>query len=155
MMEKFIFFNAWDNVSWCQFRFKDAVAEKGESARTHAGAIAQQIKEVLENAGIDPFVYGLLCYDEWGSEKEERATFDIPHPEKLDDNGNVVEKAWIEHKTEILKPAKKAGNKYSLRYIECLSVEAAYQRYRFEKIEKRLSNLEDMVRQIVESIKKQ
>lgn len=40
-----------------------------------------------------------------------------------------------------------AGNQYSIRYEECLCMEAAYQRYRAEKLEERISRLEGILEQ--------
>ena len=56
---------AWGNVEYQQFKFKDAVALKGSGARWHFGLVAQRVKEVFEAEGLDPFAYGILCYDEW------------------------------------------------------------------------------------------
>ena len=109
----------WSKVNFCQFKFNDAVEEKGNNARYHTGMIAQRIKEVFEDADIDPFSYGLLCYDEWEATEPS-----------YDEDGNV----------EI--PGVEAGNRYSLRYEECLCMEAAYQRYRANKLEARLAALE-------------
>lgn len=48
-----------------KFRFKDSVETKGDSARIHVGVIAQEVKGAFEQEGLDPFAYGILCYDEW------------------------------------------------------------------------------------------
>jgi len=111
--------DAWGEVDWVQFQFNDAIAKKGENARIHCGAIAQRIKSVFESHGIDAFRYGLLCYDEWGAEEEER-----------DEKGNVIQEAMP------------AGNLYSLRYEEALCMEAAYQRRRADRLEARIEALE-------------
>lgn len=112
---------AWGNVHFYQFKFNNAVAEKGEEARLHTGMIAQRIKSVFEAANIDPFSYGLLCYDEWEA-----------MPEEIDDDG-------------VIHPAIPAGNRYSLRYEECLCMEAAYQRYKANKLEQRLQTIENLL----------
>lgn len=87
-------FKAWANVKFVQYKFKDAVKEKGEKARYHIGLIAQRIVAAFEAEGLDAFAYGLVCRDALG-------------------NGG-----------EIL----------SLRYDECLSLECAYERNRFDQI---------------------
>ena len=110
---------AWGRVQFQQYRLRDSVEEKGENARIHTGMVAQRIKEAFEAEGLDPFRYGLLCYDEW----EER-------PAETDGEGVVV------------VPAQAAGNKYALRYDECLSLECAYQRWKLQQIEARLAALE-------------
>ena len=45
------------------FKFNDAVAKKGENARTHFGIIAQDIKAAFEAEGLDPDKYGVFCSD--------------------------------------------------------------------------------------------
>jgi len=111
--------DAWGEVGWYQFQFKDSIAEKGENARFHTGAIAQRIKEVFESHDLDAFRYGLLCYDEWDAEEKIK-----------DEQGNVIQEG------------REAGNLYSLRYEEALCMEAAYQRRRADQLEKRIEALE-------------
>lgn len=65
--------DAWGEVNWCQFQFKDAIEKKGVAARIHTGAIAQRIKDVFEKHNLDAFRYGLLCYDEWDAEEDVKA----------------------------------------------------------------------------------
>ena len=75
-----------------KFRFKDAVAEKGDSARIHIGVMAQEVKAAFESEGLDPFAYGIVCYDEWDEEHS------------IDANNEQVFTA--------------AGNRYGVRYDE-------------------------------------
>jgi hypothetical protein len=51
----------WAGVEAISYRFKDAVARKGDAARTHFGYTAQQ---VLECMGEDAWTYALLCKDQ-------------------------------------------------------------------------------------------
>lgn len=81
-----------------KFRFKDAVAAKGDAARTHVGVIAQDVKAAFQAEGLDSMRYGILCYDEWEAE-----------PEVKDEGGNI------------LAPARVAGNRYGIRYEELLA----------------------------------
>lgn len=105
--------DAWGGVSWCLYRFRDAVAQKGDAARIHAGAIAQEVHAALAAHGIDGFRYGLLCRD------------DLTEPTgELDGSVRVI------------------GERWGLRYDQCLVVEAAYQRRRCDRLEARLSALE-------------
>ena len=113
---------AWGEVNFYQFKYNDSVAEKGENARLHTGLIAQRIKTIFESHNLDATKYGLLCYDEWEAQEEEK-----------DEEGNII------------TPAREAGNLYSLRYEECLCMEAAYQRYRANKLEQRLQNIENLL----------
>ena len=115
--------DAWGEVNWYQYQFKDSIEEKGETkARIHTGAIAQRIESIFESHGLDANKYGLLCYDEWKSEPAER-----------DEQGNIVQ------------PARPAGNRYSLRYEEALCMEAAYQRRRADRLEERIARLEALL----------
>lgn len=98
---------AWAKVNFCKYKFNDAVESKKDGARWHFGVIAQQVKEAFESEGLDPFKYGILCYDEWDAEEEV-----------LDDNGTV-----INYKRD-------AGNRYGIRYEEALILECAYLRLR-------------------------
>jgi len=92
---------AWAKVNFCKYKFNDAVKIKGDKARWHFGLIAQQVKEAFESEGLDPFAYGILCYDEW------------------DEEGGVVG-----------SDKKEAGNIYGIRYEEALILECAYLRLR-------------------------
>lgn len=56
--------DAWEAVGWGQFKFLEAVAEKGEAARLHLGLIAQRVKAVFEERGLDACRYGILCREE-------------------------------------------------------------------------------------------
>ena len=47
-----------------KFKYKDAVAEKGNDARIHFGIVAQEIKAAFEAESLDPTTYGMFCYDE-------------------------------------------------------------------------------------------
>jgi len=48
-----------------KFRYKDAVAKKGEDARIHFGVIAQEVQAAFETEGLDASRYGLFCSDTW------------------------------------------------------------------------------------------
>ena len=112
--------DAWGEVDFYRYKFNDSVAEKGfDNARYHTGMVAQRIERIFAEHGLNAFDYGLLCFDEWAAEPEVR-----------------------DEENEIIRPAHEAGNRYSLRYEECLCMEAAYQRRRADRIEKRLNALE-------------
>ena len=87
-------FKAWEKVKFVQYKFKDAVKEKGEKARYHIGLIAQRIVAAFKTEGLDAFDFGLVCRD------------------TLEDGGEIL----------------------SLRYDECLALECAYERNRFDEI---------------------
>ena len=98
---------AWGNVEYQQFKFKDAVIKKGSGARWHVGLVAQRVKEAFEAEGVDPFAYGILCYDEWDEQQEV-----------TEDGVGVVQEFQA------------AGNRYGIRYEEALALECAYLRSR-------------------------
>ncbi len=129
--------DAWGDVSFRQFLFKDSVDKKGDAARLHSGIIAQQVVEAFEAQGLDATRYGLLCYDEWEDEYENVEVEDSPAV--YDDEGNEVQ-APVTHTEK--KLMVKAGNRYGIRYSEALCLEAAYQRSRADRIEARLAALE-------------
>ena len=47
------------------YRWKDAVVEKGDKARTHSGIIAQDIQSVFSAEGLDASNYGMFMSDTW------------------------------------------------------------------------------------------
>jgi hypothetical protein len=111
--------DAWQAVEFQMFRMKEAKASKGKEARWHFGVIAQRVKAAFEEAGLDAFAYGLLCYDEWeaqeGAEDEE---------------------------TDQVVPAVKAGDRYGIRYEEALVLESALMRRTQTLLTDRLEKLE-------------
>lgn len=122
--------DAWGAVQWSRFRFRDAVAEKGDAARWHAGLIAQAVREAFAAKGLDAVAIGLICHDRWGAEPAIKARAAV-----VDDLGEVVVQA------RPARLARSAGDRWGLRYEECFAIEAAYQRRRLDAIEKRLLSL--------------
>jgi hypothetical protein len=47
------------------FKFNDSVAAKGDDARIHVGAIAQEVEQAFVSNGLDPENYGVFCRDVW------------------------------------------------------------------------------------------
>lgn len=121
---------AWGKVNFRVFQFKDAVEKKGGDARLHVGVIAQQVIEAFESEGLDATRYGLLCYDKWEDEYEDIEIID--QIEVADEEGRIItpQKTHIEHRLVTL-----AGDRYGIRYEEALALEAAYQRWKLQKIE--------------------
>ena len=130
--------DAWGKVNLVVFRFKDAVEKKGQDARLHMGMVAQQVKAAFEEMGLDAFRFGLLCYDEWEDEYEDVEVVD--QEEVLDEEGNVIQERQVHTEQRLVQSA---GDRYSIRYDEALVLEAAYQRRRADRIEARLSALEE------------
>lgn len=109
--------DAWGDVRYVRYKMRDAIDVKGgPKARWHVGAIAQEIRDVFANRGLDPFAIGLLCWDKW------EAT-----PADLDGDNNIV------------KPEMPGGDRYGIRYEELLSFEAAYMRRALLRIEAKLA----------------
>jgi hypothetical protein len=81
-----------------KFKFNSAIEKKGEGARIHFGASAQQIGEIMTSHGLDPNRYGFYCYDEWEEKQEIK-----------------------NEKNETIQEYRPAGNRYGLRYEELLA----------------------------------
>lgn len=123
-------FKAWARVKFKQYRFKEAVASKGDEARKHVGLIAQHILAAFEAEGLDATAYGIVCHDSWEDQYENGQVIDAEAV--FDENGNVVtpEKSHTEKRF-----VKAAGDVWTVRYEEALALETAYQRWRLAKIE--------------------
>ena len=150
---------AWGEVQFSQFQFNDAVAEKGsDNARLHSGVIAQRVKAIFESHGLDATRYGLLCYDSWEAKdydevvSEEPAVYETV--EVVDKEGTDTEAPVTHFEERLVTPAKPiikhhhedSGDRYAIRYDECLCMEAAYQRYRTNKLEERIAALEAKIK---------
>lgn len=123
-------FKAWARVNFKQYRFKEAVASKGEEARKHVGLIAQHILAAFEAEGLDATAYGIVCHDSWDDQYEYETVTD--QEAVLDEKGNVV---TPEKSHQVKRLIKEAGDVWTVRYEEALALEAAYQRWRLSKIE--------------------
>lgn len=86
-----------------KFRFVSAFNKKGDDARIHVGAIAQDVKAAFEAEGLDGFRYGVLCYDEWPDQYRPVLA--------VNENGE-------EYDTGEKTLVKAAGSRYGLRYEE-------------------------------------
>jgi len=93
-----------------KYRFRDAVAQKGDGARIHVGVIAQDVKAAFEAEGLDPFAYSVLCWDKWEAQEPVTRSWS----DEYDDEGKLVREAG----TEVIEPAREAGDRYGIRYDE-------------------------------------
>ena len=128
-------FKAWASVNFQVYKFKEAVAKKGEaSARKHVGLVAQDIIEAFEAQGLNAFDYGIVCHDEWEDQYVDEQVIDSEAV--YDKDGKLVtpEKSHTEKRF-----VKAAGDVYTVRYEEALALEAAYQRWKLGKIEQALA----------------
>ncbi len=132
--------DAWSEVEWCQYKFRDRVDEKGESARWHHGVVAQRVAEAFARHGLDPHEYGFFCYDEWDA-AEEVVVFHEATPNLFDEEGKLVAPGR-EAYSEVATPAREAGSRYSIRYEEAFALEAALQRRNYARLLKRIEALE-------------
>ena len=68
-----------------KFRWKDAVAEKGDEARTHFGIIAQDLQAAFVAEGLDAGDYAMFIHTTWTDEEtgEERSRMGVRYSELL------------------------------------------------------------------------
>jgi hypothetical protein len=67
-----------------KFRFKDAVAIKGDDARIHVGIIEQDVIAAFDAEGLDANRYALLCHDQWEDENGvQRDRYGVRYEELL------------------------------------------------------------------------
>lgn len=100
------------------FKWNDAVSEKGDAARTHAGVIAQDVQAAMTAAGLDAGDYAFFISSTW----------------YVDADGNEVE-ADAEGAIE--------KNRKGIRYPELLAFVGAATEQRLANIETRLAALEN------------
>lgn len=88
------------------YRWRAAVAKKGEQARLHVGWIAQEVIAAFAAEGLDGFDYGVCCHDNW-PERE------IHHGDLIGEDGSIERAAYIE--------TIPAGELYGVRHDELLA----------------------------------
>ena len=69
-----------------KFRWKDAVAEKGDDARIHFGIIAQDLQAAFEAEGLDAGRYAMFTSNTWWETQTEVEAV----AEEVDEDGNVI-----------------------------------------------------------------
>ena len=117
--------DAWEDVDLVQFKYNDAVDQKGDNARLHTGYVVQQIDNACKEHGVDVSAYGLYCHEEYPEETEEVET------EQADGT-----------KTKETKVIREASEHYSLRYTEIYAVECMYLRRCIQRLTARIEELE-------------
>jgi hypothetical protein len=120
--------DAWADVNWIRYRFKDAAAEKGDDARWHIGLVAQKIEEVFEAHGLNAFEIGLLCFDAW-DERTEPVIEVRNNPETGEDEN---------YDTGETRVVLEAGDRYGVRYDEAQAMEAAWSRREIARLSARV-----------------
>lgn len=137
---------AWGRVGYVQYKFNDAVAQKGDGARWHFGLIAQRVKEAFEAEGLDPFGYGILCYDEWPDEFEDVMGMRTVQAGLEDETIEEREEHCLTGEKRLLTAA---GNRYGIRYEEALALECAYARHNEDALRLEIADLRDKLSQIL------
>ena len=118
--------DAWEDVNLVQFKYNDAVDQKGkDKARLHTGYVVQQIDNACKSHGVDVSSYGLYCHEEYPQETEE--------VEVENEDGT---------KTKEKKVIREASEHYSLRYTEVYAVECMYLRRCIARLTARIEELE-------------
>ncbi|EIP0529020.1 tail fiber domain-containing protein, partial [Escherichia coli] len=135
-----------------KFRMKDAVKEKGLSAREHIGVIAQDIQSIFESEGLDAFSYGVLCYEEWDDEYEKvYATRNVTRKILIDEESGQYDEITEEEEYETgeVRLIVESGRKLSVRYDELmfLAMSALYHNYEqnIANMTSRIESLKEML----------
>ena len=124
--------DAWQDVEPSQFKYNDAVNEKGkDKARLHTGFVVQQIDSACKSHGVDISEYGLYCHEEYPQETEEV---------------EVEQKDGT--KTKETKVIREASEHYSLRYTEVYAVECMYLRRCIARLTARIEQLTARIDQL-------
>ena len=123
------------------FKWKDRVASKGDSARTHAGVIAQEVQSAMSDAGLDVTKYAFWCSDTFWEKDVE-----VPAVEADEENGIKARDAFT--RTDVYETEEEAPEgstkvtRLSIRYPELLAFVGAATEQRLADIETRLAALE-------------
>ena len=118
--------DAWEDVNLVQFKYNDAVDQKGkDKARLHTGFVVQQIDSACKSHNVDISEYGLYCHEEYPQETEEVEV-------EQADGTKVKERKVI----------REASEHYSLRYTEVYAVECMYLRRCIAQLTARIEQLE-------------
>lgn len=96
-----------------KYRWRDAVAEKGDNARTHFGIIAQDLQDAFTAEGLDASDYAMFCSNTWW-EKE----ISVDAVEADEENGIEAQDAYTyidtkEEATEGYTERTRLGVRYS------------------------------------------
>ena len=124
------------------FKWNSAVEEKGDSARTHTGIIAQDVQQAFADEGLDASNYALFISSTWW---EKEISVDAV-AEELDEEGNVVVEGkdaytYMDTKEEATEGYTER-TRLGIRYPELLSFVSSAFEQRLTNIETRLTALE-------------
>lgn len=100
-----------------KYRWRDAVAEKGDNARTHFGIIAQDLQDAFTAEGLDASDYAMFCSDTWW-EKE----ISVDAVEADEENGIEAQDAYTYRKiAEEATEGYTEKTRLGVRYNELLA----------------------------------
>ena len=101
-----------------KFRWKDAVAEKGDDARIHFGIIAQDLQDAFAAEGLDAGRYAMFISSTWWE-----ANRVVPAVEATDDTEAVAEYTVTDHYDTLEEAPEGATERTRLgvRYPELLA----------------------------------
>ncbi len=123
------------------FKWKDAVAEKGDAARTHTGVIAQDVQQAMTDAGLDAGNYAFFISSTWWETQTE-----VPAVEADEESGIEAVDAYTRTDTYETADAAPEGaterTRLGVRYPELLAFVGAATEQRLADIETRLTALE-------------
>lgn len=129
--------DAWEDVDLVQFKYNDAVDQKGkDNARLHTGYVVQQIDKACKSHNIDISQYGLFCHEEYPEETEEVEV------EQADGT-----------KTKERKVIREASEHYSLRYTEVYAVECMYLRRENARLKQQMLQYSESLSKLEERLK--
>ena len=125
------------------FKFNSSVEEKGDSARTHTGIIAQDVQQAFVDEGLDASNYALFISSTWW---EKEISVDAV-AEELDEEGNVLVEGkdaytYIDTKEEATEGYTER-TRLGIRYPELLSFVSSAFEQRLTNIETRIATLEN------------
>ena len=118
--------DAWEDVDLVQFKYNDAVEQKGkDKARLHTGYVVQQIDTACKSHNLDISAYGLYCHEEY--------------PERTEEVTITNEDGTTSKETKVIEEACAYLRRENARLKERLRQHDEY----FSNIEKRLQSLEN------------
>jgi|DEB0MinimDraft_6_1074348.scaffolds.fasta_scaffold53016_2 hypothetical protein len=103
-----------------KFRWRDAVAEKGDDARIHFGIIAQDLQDAFAAEGLDAGRYAMFISSTWWEAQTE-----VPEVEADEENGIEAQDAYT--RTDTFETAEEAPEgavertRLGVRYPELLA----------------------------------
>lgn len=135
--EKYLeFFKLLTPVS---YKFKD-----GTSGRIHVGFISQDVEDAMEACGLTDLEFAGFCKDQKTIPVEKKVTVQVENPE----TGKIEEKEVTYNEDQVV-PGEYV---YSLRYEEFIALNTAMIQgldERIEKLEDRLSSLENTLKEFL------